>query len=124
MRYTDEVQRMVVDDFQKGLSVKDCAVKYDLSLSIVHKWVSHLQKKDSTIKGRFQPLVLLYEAAVESLIAEEVPGIYEATDEEWESLCERLEGLLFNFVEDVLERETKAQIKEEDLGETDENEYL
>ena len=124
MRYTDEKQRMVVDDFQKGLSIKDCAVKYNLSLSIVHKWVSHLQKKDNTIKGRYQPLVLLYEAAVESLIAEEVPGIYEATDEEWEALCERLEGLLFCFVEDILERETKAQIKEEDLGDADENEYL
>lgn len=124
MRYTEETQRLVIEDFKNGLSMKDCALKHDVSLSIVYKWVSHLQKKDNTIKGRFQPLILSYEAIIESLISEEIPGLYEATDEEWEALCEKLERILFCFVEDVLDREKKSSVKIDKEGEDNEGSDL
>ena len=106
MRYTKELQANVCEDIKAGLSVNECASKYDVPVSVVLKW----NNLDIPVERAKEIAIRKYQVEVgetEADLTEKLAKYFDEniSDDDYIAACDKVSKSLFSLVSKIIKKE-------------------
>lgn len=106
MRYTKELQANVCEDIKAGLSVNECASKYDVPVSVVLKW----NNLDIPVERAKEIAIRKYQVEVgetEADLTEKLAKYFDEdiSDDDYIAACDKVSKSLFSLASKIIKKE-------------------
>lgn len=106
MRYTKELQTNVCNDIKEGVSVNECASKYDIPVSVILKW----NNLDIPVERAKEIAIRKYQVEVgetEADLTEKLANYFDKniSDDDYLSACDKVSKSLFALASKIIKKE-------------------